>query len=259
MTGTTDAGHLIVSLDAGVLTLTLNRPEKRNALSTPLLLQLTQQIERAELDGGVRVVAIRGAGKDFCAGADLDELLASAERSFEENEQSALIMGMLFVRMRASAKPVVAVVHGRALAGGAGLATGCDLIVATESARFGYPEIQRGFVPAIVMTMLRRQVGEKVAFDLAATGRVLSASDAAYVGLISRVLPDAEFEGGVAQLLTSLAASSPTALALTKKQFYQLDGVSFEEGIRLGARVNALSRATPDFRTAIAGFLEKRG
>jgi methylglutaconyl-CoA hydratase len=253
-----DAAHaLIVALDEGVLTLTLNRPEKRNALSSPLLLALTGQIDRAELDGDVRVIAVRGAGKDFCAGADLDELLASADRSFDENEQAALVMGQLFLRMRACAKPTVAVVQGRALAGGAGLATACDLILAEESARFGYPEIQRGFVPAIVMTMLRRQVGEKVAFDLAATGRVLSANEAATAGLISRVVPDAEFESQAAALLRTFAQSSPTALALTKKQFYQLDGLGFEEGIRLGARVNALSRSTPDFRSAIASFLKK--
>lgn len=248
---------LLTNLDSGVLTLTLNRPEKRNALSAPLLSALNAGLERADLDAAVRVVAVRGAGKDFCAGADLDELLASADKSVEENEQAALAMGQVFLRLRQIPKPVVAVVQGRALAGGAGLATGCDLIIAEESARFGYPEIQRGFVPAMVMTLLKRLVGEKVAFDLAATGRVLSAGEAAGLGLISRVVADAEFEAQVNELLRALAAASPTALAFTKKQFYQLDGMSVDEGIRLGARVNALSRATPDFRNAIASFLKK--
>lgn len=248
---------LLTNLDSGVLTLTLNRPEKRNALSAPLLSALNAGLERADLDAAVRVVAVRGAGKDFCAGADLDELLASADKSVEENEQAALAMGQVFLRLRQIPKPVVAVVQGRALAGGAGLATGCDLIIAEESARFGYPEIQRGFVPAMVMTLLKRLVGEKVAFDLAATGRVLSAGEAAGLGLISRVVADAEFEAQVNELLRALAAASSTALAFTKKQFYQLDGMSVDEGIRLGARVNALSRATPDFRNAIASFLKK--
>jgi len=249
--------QLLTSLKDGVVTLTLNRPDKRNALSTPLLEELGRALTSADLDSTVRVVAIRGAGKDFCAGADLDELLASADRTPEQNEAAALIMGNVFIQMRRLAKPVVAVVHGRVLAGGAGLATGCDLILAPESALFGYPEIQRGFVPAMVMTMLKRLVGEKVAFDLAATGRVLTAREAAGVGLISRVFADAEFESGAAQVLKGLAGASATALALTKKQFYQLDGLGFEDGIRMGARVNALSRATPDFRTAIAGFLKK--
>ena len=247
----------LATLQDGILTLTLNRPDKRNALSTAVLEELARAMTGAELDAGVRVVVIRGAGTDFCAGADLDELLASADRTVEQNEAAALVMGGLFIQMRNLPKPVVAVVHGRVLAGGAGLATACDMILAPESAQFGYPEIQRGFVPAIVMTMLKRSVGEKVAFDLAATGRVLSAREAAGVGLISRVFTDAEFENGASQVVKALAAASPTALAFTKKQFYQLDGRSFEEGIRLGAQVNALSRATPDFRSAIAAFLKK--
>jgi methylglutaconyl-CoA hydratase len=248
---------LLTNLEAGILTLTLNRPEKRNALNAPMLRALTEGLERADLDPAVRVIAIRGAGKDFCAGADLDELLASADLSEEENEKAALLMGSVFIRMREIPKPIVAVVHGRILAGGAGLASACDLVVAPESASLGYPEIQRGFVPAMVMTMLRRLVGEKVAFDLAVTGRVLTAREAVALGLISRVYPDAEFGSRVGELLDGLAESSATAVALTKKQFYQLDGLEFERGILLGARVNALSRATPDFRQAIAAFLKK--
>ena len=248
---------LRVALDGGVLTLTLDRPDKRNALDTPTLDALHAALERADLDAEVRVVAIRGAGKDFCAGADLEELLASAGHTPEQNERAALHMGGLFVTIRALPKPVVAVVHGRALAGGAGLATACDLVVATASAQFGYPEIQRGFVPAMVMTLLRRLTGEKLAFDLAATGRILSASEALAAGLVSRVIPDAAFDTEVTKLLVALSATSPSAMALTKRQFYQLDGMPFEEGIALGAQVNALARSTPDFKRAIAAFLKK--
>jgi methylglutaconyl-CoA hydratase len=248
---------LLTQLDTGILTLTLNRPEKRNALDAATLAELSAELERAELDAGVRVVAIRGAGKDFCAGADLDELLASADQSPEENERAALRLGGVFLQMRRLPKPVVAVVHGRALAGGAGLATACDIVLARADSQFGYPEIQRGFVPAMVMTMLRRLAGEKVAFDLAATGRVLSAVEAAQAGLVSRVLPEASFDADAGSLLRALASNSASALALTKKQFYQLDGLDFEEGIRLGAKVNALARAHPDFRQSIAGFLKK--
>jgi methylglutaconyl-CoA hydratase len=248
---------LLVALDAGVLTLTLNRPDKRNALDTPTLDALHAELERADLDGDVRVVALRGAGKDFCAGADLAELLASAGQTAEENERAALHLGGLFVRMRELPKPVVAVVHGRALAGGAGLATACDLVLAAATARFGYPEIQRGFVPAMVMTLLRRLTGEKVAFDLAATGRVLTAAEAHAAGLVSRVIDDAEFEAESSRILGALSSASGSALALTKRQFYQLDGMTFEEGIALGAQVNALARSTPDFKRAIAAFLDK--
>jgi len=248
---------LLIAVERSVMTLTLNRPAKRNALDTPTLAALEDALVNAELDPGVRVVALRGAGKDFCAGADLDELLASADRTIDENEAAALRMGGVFIRIRRLPKPVVAVVHGRVLAGGCGLATACDLIVAQSSAVFGYPEIQRGFVPAMVMTMLRRAVGEKIAFDLVATGRTLSAAEAGSAGLVSRVIPEADFERVARELLEALAGASASALALTKRQFHELDGLPFEEGIRLGARVNALARAHPDFRTAIAAFLKK--
>ena len=249
---------LLTELSEGVLTLTLNRPDKRNALNSSLLEMLLSQLERADLDGEVRVVVLRGAGKDFCAGADLDELLASAERTPAENEASALTLGNVFIQMRKIPKPIVAVIHGRALAGGAGLVTGCDIALAMESVRIGYPEIQRGFVPAMVMTMLRRAVGEKVAFDLAATGRVLTATEAAAAGLVSRVIPDDIFESVVSEVVRGLAGAGPSAIALTKRQFYELDGLEFDAGIRLGAQVNALSRSTPEFRAAISAFLEKK-
>src|SRR5512143_330928 len=241
---------LLVALEGGILTLTLDRPDKRNALDAPLIDALHAALEQAELDAGVRVVVLRGAGKDFCAGADLEELLASALRPMEDNERSALRLGKLFIRLRELPKPVVAAVHGRALAGGAGLATGCDLVLAAESAMFGYPEIQRGFVPAMVMTILRRLTGERRAFELVATGRVLTAREACDAGLVSRVIPDAEFDATVAAAAAGLAASSASALALTKRLLYELDGESFGDGVALGARINALARPHPDLQKA---------
>ena len=249
--------RVLVQVAGGVLTATLNRPDKRNAIDTEMIDALLGTVERADLDATVRVVALRGAGRDFCAGMDLNELLASADHSVEQNRKAALHFAEIFVRMRRLPKPVVAVVQGRALAGGCGLATACDLILASESAQFGYPEVQRGFVPAIVMTMLRRAVGEKVAFDLAATGRVLNGTEAAAAGLVSRVYEDADCEDQAAEVLRVLAESSASALAFTKQQFYQLDGLSFDEGLRLGADVNAVSRSTPDFRAALSTFLKK--
>jgi methylglutaconyl-CoA hydratase len=249
--------RVLVQVAGGVLTATLNRPDKRNAIDTAMIDALLAVLERADLDAAVRVVSMRGAGRDFCAGMDLNELLASADHSPEQNRQAALHFAEIFVRMRRLPKPVVALVRGRALAGGCGLATACDLILAAESAQFGYPEVQRGFVPAIVMTMLRRAVGEKIAFDLAATGRVLDGTEAAAVGLVSRVYEDADFEEQAGEVLRVLAESSASALAFTKQQFYQLDGLAFDEGLRLGADVNAVSRSTPDFRAALTAFLKK--
>jgi methylglutaconyl-CoA hydratase len=249
--------RVLVDVAGGVLSATLNRPDKRNAIDTAMIDALLEVLERADLDAAVRVVAIRGAGRDFCAGMDLNELLASADHSLDQNRKAALHFAEIFVRMRRLPKPVVAIVQGRALAGGCGLATACDLIFASESSQFGYPEVQRGFVPAIVMTMLRRAVGEKIAFDLAATGRLLNGTEAAAAGLISRVYEDADFEEQAGDVLRVLAESSASALAFTKQQFYQLDGLTFAEGLRLGADVNAVSRSTPDFRAALGAFLKK--
>jgi methylglutaconyl-CoA hydratase len=254
---TAEGGPLRTAHEGGVLTLTLHRPDKRNALTAELVEALHAAVDAADLDADARVVVIRGAGRDFCAGADLDELLASADRTLAENESAALRLGTLFARLRGLPKPVLALVQGRALAGGAGLVTACDIAVAGQSAQLGYPEIQRGFVPAMVMTMLRRAVGEKQALDLVLTGRVLSAADARAAGLVARVVPDGDLEREVSAIATALAAVSASALALTKQLFYQLDGRSLDDGIALGARVNALARQTPDFRAAIGQFLKQ--
>lgn len=246
---------VLTVLENGVFGITLNRPAKRNALSSEVIDLLHQALDRADLDSGARVVVIRGTGKDFCAGADLDELLASADKSEDENAASALRLGTLFEKLRRLPQPVIALVQGRALAGGAGLATACDLVMASKSAQLGYPEIQRGFVPAMVTALLRRVVGEKTALDLILTGRVLTAEQSLAAGLVSRVVPEDQLEREGANLAASLVASSASALALTKRLFHELDGKSLAEGIELGARVNAVARSTPEFRQSLAKFL----
>jgi methylglutaconyl-CoA hydratase len=241
----------------GVCTLQLNRPDKRNAIDSLMVDALLTGLENADIDAAVRVVVVRGAGEDFCAGADLAELLASADRSPAENAADAARLGDVFIHIRDLPKPVVAVVHGHALAGGCGLANACDLVLAHEEAVFGYPEIKRGFVPAMVMAMLRRSMGEKVAFDLVATGRTLSAADAQAIGLVSRVIPAATFEDDVARVVDQMASASATALALVKRQLYELEGRSFADAIKLGSEVNAIARSTPSFQEAVARFLKK--
>ena len=257
MSDTTHDARLTTHVAGGIMTLTLNRPDKKNAIDIRMIGALKEALRGADLDAAVRLVALRGAGPDFCAGLDLSELLESADLLPEQNEARAWDLGEIFVMLRRLPKITVAVVRGRCLAGGCGLATACDLVLADAGAQFGYPEINRGFVPAMVMTMLRRLVGEKTAFDLAATGRLIDAAEAARIGLITRALPSASFEADAAAQLAKLAGFSASALALTKQQFYQLDGLPFEDGIRLGAKVNAVSRATPDFKSAIAQFLKK--
>jgi methylglutaconyl-CoA hydratase len=174
--------------------ITLNRPEVRNALDRATADALRDAIERLGRSADIRVIAIAGNGPDFCAGADLAALERLIDAPREAHVEDATALGNVFIALRSATVPTVALVHGRALAGGAGLASACDMVLAREDARFGYPEVRVGFVPAMVMTMLRRAVGEKRAFDLVATGRELDAHEAERIGLASRVLPAVDFD-----------------------------------------------------------------
>jgi len=216
---------------------------------------LTSELSRLDSDGDVRVVAISGAGTDFCAGADLREVRASIGAGVLASLADAQALGDLFVTMRRMSKPIVAVVHGRALAGGCGLATACDLVVAARGASFGYPEVRLGFVAAMVMAILRRSTGESRAFELVALGETIDAQTAAQYGIVNRVFPDEKFDEQVTTFLADLASRSASAVSLTKRLLYQIDGVDFEAAIRAGAQVNALARMTDDCRDGIDRFL----
>lgn len=240
----------------GIATVVLDRPERRNALNAALVAELQAALDALAADGGVRVVALRGAGPDFCAGADLREVRESIEAGAMTSLEDAQSLGDLFVQMRRIRPPIVALVHGRALAGGCGLATACDLVVATESAQFGYPEVRLGFVPAMVMSILRRSVGETRAFELVGLGLTIDAQEAREYGIVNRVVPDGEFDEACDDFLGDLAKRSASAVALTKRLLYQIDGVDFESAIRTGADVNALARLTDDCRAGIDRFLD---
>lgn len=248
---------LLRSEDGGVLTLTLNRPEKRNALNATLVAALKDALAQAAGDTGVRVVAIRGAGKDFCAGADLAELEGIAGLTEAENLADAQRLGDLFTGMRALPKPIVAVVRGRALAGGCGLATACDVVLAGAGAELGYPEVHLGFVPAMVMAILRRKVPEGKAFELVARGHRVSAEQAREMGLVNHVFPEAGFEDDVTGFLAELAAKPPTALALIKSLLYELGDLDFVAGVERGAQVNVEARMTEACRAGVRRFLDR--
>ncbi|HKK08510.1 MAG TPA: enoyl-CoA hydratase-related protein [Gemmatimonadota bacterium] len=243
--------------DAGVAWVVLDDPDRRNALNAALVAELEEALAELGRDEGVRVVGLRGAGKDFCAGADLREVRASMDEGALASLADADALGELFLLLRRLPTPVVAAVHGRALAGGCGLATACDLVVAARDAEFGYPEVHLGFVPAMVMAILRRALGEKQAFALVATGDRFGAERARELGLVHRLLDPGAFQAEAEAFLESLAGRSATAVSLTKRLLYQLDGVGFEEGIRAGAEVNALARLTEDCRAGIDRFLSR--
>lgn len=251
--------HLEVAIDAddGVNWILLDRPERRNALNGALVAELKEALALAGADERVRLVALGGNGPDFCAGADLGEVQASVEEGVMASLDDAASLGELFLLIRKLEKPVAAVVHGRALAGGCGLATACDLVLACESARFAYPEVKLGFVPAMVMAILRRNVGEKRAFELIASGDGIDAGRALELGLVNRVWPDDDFETEAGDYLAELASRSTSAVGLAKRLLYQIDGQSFEGAIGAGAQVNALARLTEDCQAGIRAFLER--
>lgn len=259
MSGPTTDGEDVLrySVEGGVATLTLDRPEKRNALNGALVQALKDGLARSEGDGSVRVVALRGAGKDFCSGADLAEMERIAGMGRDGNLEDARSLGALFRQMRDQPQPIVAVVHGRALAGGCGLASACDLVLAREDAEFGYPEVHLGFVPALVMTILRRKIGESEAFQLVAQGDRFGAAEARSLGLVNRVYAAESFSADVERYLQRLAAKPGSAVTMAKRLLYELDGLAFDEGIERAAEVNAEARMTDACREGVRRFLDK--
>jgi methylglutaconyl-CoA hydratase len=250
--------ELLIENDGAVRYLILNRPEKRNALNGELIEGLTTAVRAAGSDGSFRSVVIKGAGKDFCSGADLGELRKISEYSYEENLQDAHKLVNLFTAIRTAPVPVIAAVHGRALAGGCGLATACDIVLAAESARFGYPEVKIGFVPAIVMAILRRNISEKRAFELVTRGFDLPARDAERIGLVNAVFDESGFEERVGEYARGYEGISRSAIQLSKALLYQMDNMNFYEAVEAGARTNARARMTEDCRSGISSFLDRQ-
>ena len=244
--------------DGAVGRIILARPEKRNALDRQAADDLFAALAQFESDAACRVIHLGAEGEDFCAGADLQALDRMIDSGSDVHRADAEALGRVFLAIRALMKPVVCTVRGRAIADGAGLATACDLVLAHENAEFGYPEVRVGFVPALVMTMLRRAVGEKHAADLVLTGRVISAEEAERIGLVSRVVPAATFDDEINATLEQISQAPPTAMALTKWLFHKQDSLSFEDGIAAGVVTNVESRATEDFRTGVRRFVDRK-
>jgi methylglutaconyl-CoA hydratase len=249
--------QVLYSIEGAVARITLNRPEKRNALNDTVISGIKEGLRNAAADKNVRVVVISGAGKDFCSGADLSALQRIAGASVAENSEDARSLLELFLLIRALQAPVVAAVTGRALAGGCGLATACDLVLASASARFGYPEVKIGFVPAMVMAILRRNVSEKRAFDLITRGAEISADEAREFGLVNQVFADESFEADVRAYVSEFEKMSASATGLTKRLLYQMDGLAFLEALETGADVNVIARLTEDCQQKVAKFFKK--
>lgn len=252
-----DYQKILYSVEQVVARITLNRPDKRNALDNEIVSEVRDALQQAARDASVRVVLLTGAGKDFCSGADLAALRRISEATVMENVADARFLGELFLEMRRHPRPIIAAVRGRALAGGCGLATACDIILAAESAQFGYPEVNIGFIPAMVMAILRRSASEKRAFELITRGEIIPAQAAAELGLINRVIVDYAFDSEVESYVAQMAAKSASAVSLAKSLLYHMDGMTFEAAIEAGVQLNAITRMTEDCKRGVERFLKK--
>jgi methylglutaconyl-CoA hydratase len=240
-----------------VATITLNRPEKRNAISTPMIEDLFAALNAAEADSSIRVVILTGAGKAFCSGMDLETLQGIAKQTHEQNLADSRRMARMFQLVYGFPKPLITAVNGAAIAGGCGLATLSDFTVAAPEAKFGYTEVRVGFIPALVSVMLRRQVGEKHARDLLLTGRIIDAADAFRLGLVNEIVPLEDLMKRAGEVATMFLESSPVSVAMTKRLLLSHDNRMHDE-MELATQENARIRGTEDFREGLASFLEKR-
>lgn len=237
--------------------LTLNRPEKRNALHPELVRQMKSKLSEAAVDESVKVLIITGEGKAFCAGADLEYLNEMKNYSSLENEKDSRELAELFVTIYNFPKPVIAAVNGAAIAGGCGLASVCDIIVADEmNARFGYSEVKIGFIPAIVSTFLIRRVGEGMAKQLLLSGEIIEAKRAYEIGFVNYLCSNAlEFSLDIA---SKLKENSQQSIKLTKEMVGKVSGLSVEDAVEYCIGLNTISRTTDDFKKGLNNFLTKK-
>jgi methylglutaconyl-CoA hydratase len=241
-----------------VATVTLSRPEKRNALDAELVKRLTDVFITLSGDTTCRVVVVTGAGNTFSAGADLAALEAMQTATYDENENDSRALANLFLAIRACAKPVVARINGHAIAGGMGLLLACDAAIAVSDAKFGFPETRIGMVPAIVSVLLREKVGELVLRDMLLKGQLFGADMALKHGLVNSIVPTEDLNQAVAVLAKEYAHNtSSQAVASTKALLSDISSLSFEEAMESAVKANARARSTEDCRAGLSAFLGK--
>jgi methylglutaconyl-CoA hydratase len=249
---------IVTDQQGPVRILTLNRPAVRNALSVELRAALRDALRVAADDRDTRAVVLTGAGDAFCAGLDLRELEGMNERSSEENLADSRDLAELLLQLATLPKPVVAAVNGPAVAGGAGLVTACDLAVMDRDARIGYTEARIGFVPALVAVFLVRQVGDKHARDLLLSARLITAAEAAAIGLVNEVAAPGQVLAAAIDRARGLARNAPGSLAISKALLAAVPSLSLQDGLRYAAKVNAEARERDELREGVRAFLEKR-
>src|SRR5215470_5285785 len=248
---------LLLEHDGDIAKLTLNRPDKRNAISARMICELMAALDAIE-QSKARVVIVTGAGKAFCAGMDLEMLSAIAKQTPHENQEDSKRMAKMFRRVWSYTKPMIAAVNGPALAGGCGIATLCDFTLASPDAKFGYTEVKIGFLPAIVSVFLTRQIGDKRSRDLLLTGRIVDAVEAKEFGLVSEIVPAERLLDRAHELAATLIEASPSSLSRAKRLLISSEIAGVDHDLERAILENARIRCTPDFKEGLASFLEKR-
>lgn len=248
---------LLVSDDQRTRTITLNRPERRNAMTPEMQLALISALEDAALSR-CYVLVLRGAGDAFCSGLDLSVLQSMNDRSDADYRADAERIAKLFRTLYELPKPTIAAVHGHAIAGGTGLATICDFTLAVPAAKFGYTEARIGFVPALVSAFLALQIGDKRSRDLLLTARLFDAAEAHRLGLVNEVVESDAMDDRVREIALTLIANSPASLAATKRLLAAQNKAWLDAAIGLAMEANAQVRDTVDFKEGVQAFLEKR-
>jgi methylglutaconyl-CoA hydratase len=248
---------LTLAYEGPIAVVTLNRPEKRNAISYELIDDVLAALAEVE-QSAAQILILTGSGKAFCSGMDLDNLRSITGRSAEDNRADSATMARLFRTLYEFPLVTIAAVNGPAIAGGCGLATLCDFTLASTEAKFGYTEVRIGFVPAIVSTFLLRQVGEKQARDLLLTGRIIGAEEAFRLGLANEVVAADKLQERARELAVSLLQNSPASLLATKRLLKSYSSEELDRRIDAAVDENARIRTTDDFREGVTSFLEKR-
>jgi methylglutaconyl-CoA hydratase len=251
--------QLKYAIDNRVCEIVLARPQKRNALNDTLINELTDAFGQANKSQNVKVVVLTGSGTTFCAGADLEYLQKVLAFSLSENQDDSRRLMKLYQLIFELRKPVIAKVNGPALAGGCGLATVCDFVLASrEHALFGYPEVKIGFIPALVLVFLTRRIGEGKARELVLSGKTIDASKALEMGLATEVVSHDELDSHTRRLADELASgNSASSMALTKEMLTSIHGMDFMQALEYAANMNAATRMTDDCKKGIAAFLKK--
>jgi methylglutaconyl-CoA hydratase len=241
-----------------VALLTLNRPDVRNALDSELVGRLSEALIGLSKDPEIRSMVITGGGSAFCAGADLATLESLQTASLLENDEDCRHLKNFYRTLATFPKPVIGAVNGPALAGGCGLASLCDVLIAAPAASFGYPEVRIGFVAAMVLVFLARQLGERLARELLLTGRLFDAEEARGIGLVNRVVPAESLIDEAVAFAEKIARGAPASLSLTKELLWHTSGMPMESALDLAARTNVFARQNPEMHEGLAAFLEKR-